>query len=287
MEFVKGENINLPSGIITAIPGNLQNVYFDSRSKLIEVYQNGNIDFKFSIPESIDIEEIKITWEPLTSLQSKYQPGLTPSSRVTRAVVVETTSDNASNDVSDDIYEDISDEVSDEVSGKVSDEVPDEVSGEDENSDNYTSSHNDIENKMFRFYIFNNSKSRWEEFEKEFIIINAVNSNNINSNDIESNIDSSNINLDNVNSSDMNTNDKNSIDVKSNDVNSNINTDGINPNSINSNEVNSFKNNVYINKEGEIKVRCVIDIDRSVNIDARVKEERLSVPEIQLRGVVK
>jgi hypothetical protein len=31
----------------------------------------------------------------------------------------------------------------------------------------------------------------------------------------------------------------------------------------------------------------VIDIDKSVNIDARMKEERLSVPEIQLRGVVK
>lgn len=256
MEFAKGENIHLPSGIITAIPENLQNVYFDSRSKLIEVYQNGNIDFKFSIPESIDIEEIKITWDTLTSLQSKYQPSLIRDSGVTRAVVVETALDNASGDVSDDIYEDISDEVSDEVSG------------EDENLDNYTSSDNDIENKMFRFYIFNNSKSRWEEFEKEFIIINNVKSND-------------------KNSSSMNSSDKNSNDVKSNDMNSNIDSGDINPSNINSNETNSFKNNAYINREGEIKVRCVIDIDKSVNIDARMREERLSVPEIQLRGVVK
>jgi hypothetical protein len=70
-------------------------------------------------------------------------------------------------------------------------------------------------------------------------------------------------------------------------MNSNIDSGDINPSNINSNETNSFKNNAYINREGEIKVRCVIDIDKSVNIDARMREERLSVPEIQLRGVVK
>ena len=116
---------------------NLQNVYFDAEQTYRGVSKR-NIDFKFSIPESIDIEnKNNLGYFDFSAI--KVSAVVNSRFGVTRAVVVETL-DNASGDVSDDIYEDIS------MKYLI-------VSGEDENLDNYTSSDNDVKIKCSGLYI--------------------------------------------------------------------------------------------------------------------------------------
>lgn len=79
IEFKKGEHVYLPAGIITAVPDYMQSAYYNWWYKLVDIYESGNVDLKFIIPDNISPEEIKITWEPLSGEIENVQPRMNSS----------------------------------------------------------------------------------------------------------------------------------------------------------------------------------------------------------------
>lgn len=74
ISFEKGKKAEIPTGIIQPVLDKGDNVYFEGRafSDGFRVESDGDVDFKFIIPDSISVEKIKIRWGTYIPQDIKY-----------------------------------------------------------------------------------------------------------------------------------------------------------------------------------------------------------------------
>jgi len=75
MSFEKGSRVDVPSGIIRPSLADTRNAFFDDPfNGSVRVNMDGDVDFTFTLPENISIENFKLHWSTFMPLHLKYQP---------------------------------------------------------------------------------------------------------------------------------------------------------------------------------------------------------------------
>lgn len=75
INFEKGKQVEIPSGIFKPVLDDPKNASFDDPLMGgVRVHNDGDVDFKFTLPDSIKVEKFQIDWDTYLPAYVKYRP---------------------------------------------------------------------------------------------------------------------------------------------------------------------------------------------------------------------